>query len=167
MIVFEDELARIIEVLPKIVDSNSAEFPINFNWGTEEVLAKYLTLNGKLSFPLIWLVENDDVNDLREPSVKRNSRLVILNESQAPDEFNPYQHEYDYKVILQPILDNLLKALNESGISRYDDRNFKTRRVKNYASRQDETLVFICNAIVLDAEITISGTSDCIVKINF
>ena len=168
MIVFEDELARIIEVLPKIVDSNSTEFPINFNWGTEEVLAKYLTLNGKLSFPLVWLVENDDVNDLREPSVKRNARLVILNESQAPDEFNPYQHEYDYNVILQPILNNLLKALSESGISRYDNRTFKTRRVKNYSSRnENETLVFICNAIVLDAEITISGTSDCIVNINF
>jgi hypothetical protein len=162
MIVFEDELARLVEVLPK-ANINGTEVQVNFNWGTETVLSNYLTLNGKLSFPLIWLVEGEDTNDLREPSVTRNARIVILYESQAPSEFNTYQHEWDYKIILQPILDNLLQILKLSGISRYDDRNFRTQRVKNYSMRNaDESLVFICNAIVLDSSITFSGTSTCI-----
>jgi len=167
MIIFEDQLARIIEVLPPLT-SGALSQKINFNWGTEEVLAKYLTLAGKLSFPLIWLTDGEDTNDLREPSVKRNARLIILYESQAPSEFNPYQHENDYKVILQPILDNLLLALNQSGISRYDDTTFRTRRVKNYSMREEnKSLVFICNAIVLDAEITFSGISSCLQTIQF
>jgi hypothetical protein len=167
MIVFEDQLARIVEVLPDVV-VGSQTATLNYGWGTEAVLTKYLTLKGKLSFPLIWLVEGEDVNDLREPSVKRNSRIVILHESQAPSEFNPYQHEYDFKLILQPILDNLLIALSQSGISRYDDANFKTQRVKNYSMREeDNSLVFICNAIVLDAEITFSGQSTCLQTIQF
>lgn len=168
MIVFEDQLARIVEVLPTAKVGNK-EAIINYGWGTEAVLTKYLTLKGKLSFPLIWLVEGEDVNDLREPSVKRNSRIVILHESQAPSEFNTYQHEYDFKLILQPILDNLLIALKQSGISRYNDSNFKTQRVKNYNLRQTETesLVYICNAIVLDAEITFSGQSTCLQTIQF
>jgi len=135
MMVFEDELARLIEVLPPVLDAKTNVFPVNFGWGTEEVLASYLSMKGKLSFPLVWLVEGEDVNDLREPSVRRSARIVILNESQAPNEFNPYQHQYDYDNILQPILDNLLLALEQSGISRYDNRTFRTRRVKKYSMR--------------------------------
>jgi len=162
MIVFEDELARVIEILPQI-EVGEQTATINFGWGTETVLAEYLTLKGKLSFPLIWLVENTDKNDLREPSVTRRARIVIIHESQAPYEFNPYQHEYDYKLILQPILDNLLTALSKSGISRYNDADFDTQRVKKYSMRSEsESLVYICNAIVLDAEITFSGVSTCI-----
>jgi hypothetical protein len=167
MIVFEDQLARLIELLPDVT-VGSVTKSISFNWGTETVLANYLTLRGQLSFPLVWLVESQDTNDLREPSVKRNARIVILHESQAPAEFNPYQHEYDYKLILQPILDNLLTALTQSGISRYDDKNFTTQRVKNYSMNEvDKSLVYVCNAITLEAEITFSGVSSCIKTINF
>ena len=102
MIIFEDQLARIIEVLPPLTSGDLTQ-KINFGWGTKEVLTQYLTQKGKLSFPLIWLEEGADVNDLREPSVKRKARINIIYESQAPAEFNPYQHEYDFKLILQPI----------------------------------------------------------------
>lgn len=168
MIVFEDQLHRIVEILPPVVDAKNNPYRPQFNWGTEEVLANYLALKGKLSFPLIWLVEGEDINDLREPSVKRRAKIVILNESQAPNEFNPYQHQYDYDRILQPIANNLLKALDESGISRWDNQTFKTRRVKKYSLREDKkNLLFICNAIVLEAEITFSGVSSCLRTINF
>jgi len=167
MIVFEDQLARIVKVLPTVT-VGSATASVKFNWGTETVLANYLTLAGRDSFPLIWLVEGVDTNDLREPSVSRNARIVILHESQAPAEFNPYQHEYDYKLILQPILDNLLQALSQSGISRYNDNDFRTQRIKNYSTRDiDESLVYVCNALVLETQIIFSGISSCIQEIQF
>lgn len=167
MIVFEDELQRLVEILPDLTIGDVTT-NVKYGWGTEEVLASYLTMNGKLSFPLIWLVENNDRNDNREPSVIRNAKIVILHESQAPNEFNPYQHAYDYNLILQPILDNLLIALTQSGISRHDDRNFTTRRVKNYSMREvNESLVYICNAIVFESEITFYDISSCIQTIQF
>ena len=168
MIVFENELARLVEVLPPIVDANSNSFAINYNWGTAEVLAEYLTLNGKLSFPLIWLEVGEDTNDLREPSVKRNANIIILSETQAPSEFNPYQYQYDFNVVLQPIADNLIIALENSGISRIDTTNIKTKRITKYAMREvDKSLVFICNAIVINADITFSGLSSCLNQIQF
>ena len=167
MIVFEDQLARIVEVLPTPT-INEIEKPIFFNWGTETVLANYLTLSQGENFPLIWLAEGQDTNDLREPSVSRNARIVILYQSQCPNEFNPYQHEYDYKVILQPIADNLMTALTQSGISRYDDTSVRVQRVKNYSMNEvSESLVFVCNAIVIDLDLTFSGVSSCIQQINF
>lgn len=167
MIVFEDQMARIAEVLP-VVTVGSQSKSVHFNWGTAEVLTKYLIDAKNNNFPLIWLEEGTDTNDLREPSVTRNARINIIHQSQLPSEFNPYQHEYDYKQILQPICDNLLTAFSQSGISRYDNKNFKTRRVKNFSMTEvDKSLVYICNAIVLDAEVTFSGVSSCIKTINF
>lgn len=168
MIVFEEQLGRLVEVLPSITDANDNVFPINYNWGTEEILNQYLKLNGKLSFPLIWLETGEDTNDLREQSVKRQANIIILNESQAPQEFNPYQYQYDFSLVLQPIADNLIKALEQSGISRFDDRNIKTKRVTKYSMREnDKSLIFICNAIVINAEITFSNVSSCLQTIQF
>lgn len=168
MIVFEEQLGRLIEVLPSITDANSNSYAINYNWGTEEILNEYLKLNGKLSFPLVWLESGEDTNDLRDQSVKRQANIIILNETQAPQEFNPYQYQYDFSLVLQPIADNLIKAFEQSGISRFDDRNIKTKRVTKYSMREnDKSLIFICNAIVINAEITFSNLSNCLQQINF
>jgi len=154
MIIFEDEMSKIVGALPPITRGELSA-PINFSWGTEEVLAKYLALKKRPSFPLIWLVEGQDTNDLREPSVTRNARLVILYESGAPDEFNAYQHANGFDNILQPICDNLIIALKQSGISRINDKEIKTQRVKNYSMlNAKKSLIYVCNAIVFDAEIT-------------
>ena len=168
MIIFEDQLARLVQVLPAVT-VGAVTRTINYGWGTEAVLMKYLALKGKLSFPLIWTVEAEDTNNDREPSVTRNATVIILHESQAPDEFNDYQHKFDYSVILQPICDNLLTAFIQSGISRFDDTDYKTKRIKNYSLREDEqsSLIYICNAIVLTANITFSGVSSCLKNINF
>ena len=164
MIAFEDRLSDIVGILPKIT-VDSTELQINFDWGTEEVLAKYLLLNGKMSFPLIWLVEGQDDNDLREPNVSRKARLVFLYESQAPDEFNTYQHKYYYDLILQPMLDNFITALYGAGVCRFDEKSIKTQRVKNYSMRKiEESLLFICNAIVVDIDLTMYGNASCINK---
>lgn len=168
MIVFEEQLGRLVEVLPSITDANSNLYTINYNWGTEEILNQYLKLNGKLSFPLIWLETGEDTNDLREENVKRQANIIILNESQAPQEFNPYQYQYDFSLVLQPIANNLIQALEQSGISRFDDRNIRTKRVTKYSMREnDKSLIFICNAIVINAEITFSNVSSCLQTIKF
>lgn len=168
MIVFENELGRLIEVLPPITDAKAKVFPIKYNWGTAEVLTEYLLLNQKLSFPLIWLEVGEDTNNLREPNVKRNANIIILSETQAPNEFNPYQYQYDFDLILQPIADNLINALENSGISRIDTTNIKTKRITKYSMREvDASLVYICNAIVISAEITFSRVSSCINTIQF
>jgi len=62
----------------------------------------------------------------------------------------------------------MLTAFKQSGISRYNDKNFDTQRVKNYSTRtEDDSLVYVCNAIVLDVELTFSGVSSCIQQIIF
>jgi hypothetical protein len=176
MIVFEEQLERIINVLPDLVDDADLSFKINYDWGTIETLNKFLLLpTNQSKYPLVWLATGTDENDLREPSVTRRARIIIATRSVSPDELNRYQYQNDYKVILQPILDNLLYALNNSGISRYDDTDFQTSRVPNYSvqfreDKEDKTKtgqIDIWNAITLDATITFSGVSSCLKTIFY
>ncbi len=168
MIVFEEQLARLVDVLPPFIGADLVEFPINYNWGTIETLNKYLSLSiEKTPYPLIWLANGKDTHDLREPSVTRNARIIIATRSLNVDELNPYQYQNDFKVILQPVLDNLLLALKLSGISRYNDVDLEIERVPNYAINEITNQIDVWNAIVLDAEITFSGVSTCVKEINF
>jgi len=171
MIVFEEQLERIVNILPSITDATSVVFPMNYNWGTIEVLNKFLLLPSEQSkYPLIWLVTGSDRNDKREPSVTRKSRIIIATRSLNVNELNPFQYQNDFKVILQPIADNLLKALQLSGISRYDDRDFTSERVPNYSvtyreNQDDKTKtnqIDIWNAIVLDIDLTFYNITNCI-----
>jgi len=176
MIVFEEQLERIVNVLPSITDANSVDFPMNYNWGTDEVLNKFLLLPSSQSkYPLIWLVNGKDTNNDREPSVTRNARIVIATRSLNVNELNPFQYQNDFKVILQPIADNLLRALAVSGISRYDDTKVQSERVPNYSItyRDDSTdktktnQIDIWNAIVLDLELTFYSPNGCIQTIKY
>ncbi len=176
MIVFEEALEAIVDTLPPLVDANGTSFPIIFDWGTIEVLNKFLLLpTNQSKYPLIWLSSAKDKNDNREPSVTRRARIIIATRSLNSDEFNRYQYRNDFKEILQPILDNLLFALNVSGISRYDDRDFETERVPNYSvtyreNSEDKTKsnqIDIWNAITLDATITFTNNGACIQQIFY
>jgi len=170
MIVFEEQLGRIIELLPSITDANSNVFPMNYNWGTIEVLNKYLLLpENNSKYPLIWLSTGSDENDLREPSVKRKARIIIATRSLNESELNPFQYENDFKVLLQPIADSLIDALITSNISRINREKIGTERVPNYSvSYKEESQIKqidVWNAIVLDLDITFFNVSQC-VKFN-
>jgi hypothetical protein len=175
MIVFEEQVERLVNVLPQSVDANNISRPIKYDWGTIEVLNKYLLMaTQQTPYPLIWLVPSKDTNDLREPSVSRKARFIFATLSYNPDEFNRYQYQYDFKETLQPIVDNFLIALSKSGISRYDDTNFETERVPNYSvlykedndDKSKTNQIAVWNAIILDVMVTFSG-GNCLKQIFY
>jgi hypothetical protein len=87
------------------------------------------------------------------------------------DELNPFQYNNDFKIILQPILNNLITALQRSGISILKVDTIKTNRVVNYGvefrNANEIKTLDIWNAIIFDAEITFTSTTTCLNKIIF
>jgi hypothetical protein len=176
MIVFETSIDAIVNVLPKSVDAKDTERSIQFGWGTIEELNKYLLLpSNRSKYPLIWLTTGKDKNNLREPNVTRRARLIFATRSANSSELNRYQFRNDFDVILQPVLDNFLYALSNSGISMYDNTDFETERLPNYSvvyrqDNEDKTKsnqIAIWNAITLDATITINGSTNCLKQIFY
>jgi len=175
MIVFEEQLARLVDVLPAFVDAETNSFAVKYGWGDIDELNKYMFINGGSIYPLIWLTNTQDNHNLREPNVKRNARIIIATRSLSQDELSPFQYSNDFAVILQPTLDNLIKALKESGISILDLSTVKTERVinygvefrKEYQTQGQTNTIDVWNAIVFDAEITFTSTTTCLNNINF
>jgi len=164
MITFEESLGKLILQLP-VVAIGDKDYPVKYNWGTQEVLNKYLITNKENSYPLIWLINGRDTNDNLRKNISRNARIVIATRSMNKEEFNEFQFQTYYKEILYPVQLNLIKALDSSGISNIENNTYDSEFKPNYSFQDDNgTLVDVWNAIVIDIEITFTTDNQCALK---
>lgn len=164
MITFEESLGKLIQLLP-VVTIGDIDYSIKYNWGTQEILNKYLLTNKENSYPLIWLIVGRDTKDARNKNITRNARIVIATRSMNKEEFNEFQFQTYYKEILYPIEENLIKVLQRSGISSVTEDTYSSEYVPNYSFQDDNgTLVDIWNAIVINVEITFQSDYQCRIK---
>jgi len=165
MIVFEDRLAELFDTLP-LMNVNGNDYKVFFNWGTQDVLNKYLSLPDIQSrYPLIWLTNAEDSYKTGTNYVRRdNVRLVLAMHSDKADYFNPEVFNTDYEVVLNPLLENVLNAIKRSSITRAG-LDFKVQRLPNYSVNQNEATLDVWNAITLDCSIEI--TDNCLKPIKY
>jgi len=163
MIVFEEKLRELIGLMPDL----NGTYPIRYDWGTVDVLNKYLTLPETVSkYPLIWLVTDSTKRDLLKSKVSRTTRLVIATMSNDVDGFNFQQYQTDYKYILLPTYENLIKLLNSSGVSKIIGNSIVEEMKPNYSFRDNgKGLIDVWNALVIDLDIEL--TEGCINQVKF
>ena len=164
MITFEESLGKLIQLLPNVT-IGSTDYTIKYNWGTQELLNKYLITNKENAYPLIWLIVGRDSNDIYNKNITRNARILIVTRSMNKEEFNEFQFQTYYKEILYPIQMNLIKVLRRSGISTIIDDVYNSEYKPNYSFNDDNgKLVDIWNAIELNLEISFVTDYQCRLK---
>jgi hypothetical protein len=173
---FEEQLVKVINLLPphQNIDDFGVvlnELPIRFNWGTQDKLNEFMSIieTDKSKYPLIWLVEDKDEEDDEFETIKRNAKIIIATQTLGVNRFNPEIYATDYASILNPIKNNLIKALKASGISRINPK-YSVNRHKQYKWRENSNnnaTTDIWNVIVLQIEITFDVTGRCLNKVNF
>jgi hypothetical protein len=158
MIVFEEKFRELISLLPNLEVENGS-FPIRYDWGTLDVLNKFLILPENVSkYPLIWLITGKDTEDYISKTVTRKARFVIATRSNDVDQFNQTQYQTDFKNILIPVYSNLVTLLERSGITTIINQEIEKELIPNYSlNNNGKGLITIWNAIVVDAEIEING----------
>lgn len=158
MIVFEEKFRELISLLPPHTQG-ATEFPIRYDWGTIDVLNKFLLLPENVSkYPLIWLITGKDTEDYISKTVTRKARFVIATRSNDVDQFNETQYQTDFKNILIPIYSNLVTLLQRNGTTNIINQVIDKELVPNYSLKDNgKGLITIWNAIVVDAEIEING----------
>lgn len=168
MIVFEERLGELVDLLPPHTNvGTGTQLPIKYGWGTQDELNKYLALPRQDSpYPLIWLTVAKDKENLNEPRVKRFSRILIATVSDKQSEMNPFVYQTDYKDVLVPVAENLIKALQQSGISQIMNNEIEREFLPNFSVRENNGQVDIWNVLLLECEIAFIG-QECINKINF
>lgn len=155
MIVFEEKLRELVALMPEWENTH----PIRYDWGTIDVLNKFLILKESVSkYPLIWLVTSKDTDDLLRSRVTRNARFVIATRSNDVDGFNAQQYQTDYISILLPVYNDFVTLLNSSGVSKIVGSTIDKELKPNYSVNDNGNgLITIWNAIVLDLEIELTG----------
>ena len=161
MIVFEEKMRELILLMPAFVDNNGT-YPIKYDWGTLDILNKFLSLKSSTSkYPLIWLIGSKDTDDLIRPRVTRKARFVIATKSNNVDEFNNYQYRTDYSLVLIPVYKDFINLLKRSGISKIIGDKVDKEVKPNFSfTNNDKGLITTWNALVLDLEIEL--TEGCI-----
>lgn len=151
MIVFEEKIRELVSLMPEWENTH----PIRYDWGTIDVLNKFLILKESVSkYPLIWLVTSKDTDDLLRNRVTRNARFVIATRSNDTDGFNAQQYQTDYLKVLIPVYNDFITLLNSSGISKIVNSSIDKELKPNYSVNDNgKGLITIWNAIVLDLEV--------------
>jgi hypothetical protein len=159
MIVFEEKIRELINLMPDVKDASNRSFKVRYDWGTTDVLNKFLILKENVSkYPLIWLVTGKDREDYIRNIVNRKARFVIATRSNNVDKFNEFQFKTDYTNILIPVYENFITTLERSGISSIVGYTVEKQLIPNYSVKEnDKGLIDVWNAIVIDLEIEIDG----------
>lgn len=155
MIVFEEKLRELVAFLPQTADG----FIIRYDWGTIDVLNKFLILpENKSKYPLIWLVTGSDTDNFTNKSNNRRVKLVLATASNDVDQFNQVQYQTDYLNILLPIYKDLHTLFIKSGITTLIDDEIAKEMKPNFSFKNNEKgLIDIWNALFLEFELVIDG----------
>lgn len=170
MIVSETVLREVFSQLPDYVDSNSKEFPIRYEWGDQPDLILFLKQISGNKYPLIWLVEGEQTVNRSANILTRRCRLILAKDSKHIENRNPKVWDTEFNVCLNPLLENVLKALERSGVTQILD-NHVEKRIANFTEEDLLKSTDFWNVIVLDINIEFSektdGTPKCIKTIKF
>ena len=170
MIVTETILREVFSQLPAYVDSNSKEFPIRYEWGDQADLLLFLKSISGNKYPLVWLTSGEQTVNRYSHSVERKCRLILAKDSKTVTNRNPTVWDTEFVTALNPLLDNVLKSLERSGVTAIIG-DFTERPEANY-TEEDLTKAFdFWNVIVLDITIRFeekaNGQPKCIKQIKF
>ena len=164
----EDILRELFEQLPDVKDSNDNLFKVKFNWGNQDDLNLFLSqFKSTTKYPLIWLVDGEDNIDLYSTEINRKARLIIAKQSIHQTNTNPIVWDSEFRDVLNPLLENVLKCLNESGKTMIKNGIHKIKRDANYSDKSAiSATIDPWNIIILDFDLVIF-TYQCFHTIKF
>lgn len=169
----ENRCAELVALLPKAKLYSDEKLEVNFSWGNEYDLTKYLNFNRHVpeKTPLIWLVQSKETEDLNLISVTKKCRFIIADivRKAIVDEnaINTEIWEKHFEKTLIPIKENFVKTLQRSGVTRIIDEKIDIEKEANFGSNQKAEATDLWNVIVLEATLTYDLTNKCINKIYF
>jgi len=170
MIVTETILRSIFAQLPPYTDINGNNFEIRYEWGDQSDLLLFLkTIKGN-KYPLVWLVNGDQTPDRYAHTLNRRCRLILAKDSKHVENRNPIVWDTEFKNCLNPLLENVYKALERSGVTMILSIE-NERREANYTEEDQIKAVDFWNVIILDITLQFTeksdGTAQCINTIKF
>lgn len=152
----EKILTDLVGLLPEANFSNGSTAVVQFGWGSQLDLNKHLLAKGKLrKYPLIWLENGKQTENRKTSEIQRRCRFIIAMNSEKLTNLNPLIWETDFEVTLEPIKENLLTALTNSGKTLLDEANIEVQRYPNFSNEgtNKTKAIDVWNAIAIDCDV--------------
>lgn len=175
MIVVEEILEEIFTQLPAYV-VGAKSYPIKYEWGSEKDLALFLQTIAGNKYPLVWLVQGKQTDNISHHNSERRLRLILAKNSNQKTNRNPTVFKTDFKDCLNPLLKNVLTALNKSGVTTIlNNGQVEVDKRANYIEESTEKsktfTIDYWNAIIIDLNVRFqekaNGETICINTIKF
>lgn len=155
MIVVEDVLKALFIQIPERTNNGVAVRKPFYHFGDKKEANKFISAKGSDCYPLIYQISNEETH-LKE-YVTTTLELVICTLNENQDQFNTERWELSYKNVLLPLLNDIIKCLEESMII-FSEWEYSITKVPNYSdteAKEDNGFIDIVDAIVLSVEVTI------------
>jgi hypothetical protein len=156
MIIVEYRLDEVFNTLPVIINKGK-EFKPVYNFGTHEDLLVFLIdkqRQNKTPYPLIWFETEKPGTGYDE--IEMNVKLILAVQS-LPNISNKDRVLHYIKPILEPVYENVLKALRLSGItSILNEENIVTTLYYNYTDAKLTEAISVWDAIKVELTITVN-----------
>lgn len=171
--VIETLLDEIFSQLPQVADRNAKLFSVKYDWGFQDDMNLYMTQELGNKTPLIWYMPTEITRNVDEQSTRL--KLIIAKDSENKTARNKKVWKDEFKVVLDPLLENVRKALKRSGKTQLLTDTDKVYREANYTEylrdssgkvTQTKTLDH-WNVIIFECDLTILGDGYCVQEINF
>lgn len=152
-----------LQLPPVTIDGK--QYPVNFEWGSQDDLNLFMTQKLGNKYPLIWLVQD------REHHVKQETdrpiKLILAVNSKHKTNRNPTVWKTEFREVLDPLLENVKIAFKRNGVSRTKDEEFYVYREANYSEDEKNKTIDHWNVITLEFNLFFDGVNQCINTINF
>jgi len=173
MIVPETLLREIFSQIPDVVytDVNRGEtsIPVKYHWGGQDDLNLYMKQESGNTTPLIWLVQGSK-DEMQAGDLTRDIKLILAKSSEHKTSMNPIVWDTEFVNFLNPLLENVIKALERSGVTQPEGRKYSVYREANYSEYEREgktKTIDHWNVIILECTLLLNENFQCINTINF
>lgn len=154
MIVIEDRLRDLFNLIPDIqVNTNNLVKP-KFGWGDKLELNRYLELYDSSSYPLIWLLPDEDKHNYRTEFVERDLTLILATLETRKDLLNPQRYQGSYKYVLNPLTSYVTQSLlNSSIINRVLSDEISVFKHPNYTDKEENGTIDKWDAVKIKCRV--------------
>lgn len=167
MIVVEDRLTELFGLIPAIQINPSHSNKPFFGWGKKEELNRYvLKKDAAVLYPLVWLLPSEDNYNILSERVSKKVILIIATRETNIEYYNPTRLKYSFKTTLNPLLNYVLQALQNSSITDITNNDsISVFKEPNYSDNSENGVIDKWDAIRL--EIDVEFNSNCLNDIKW
>lgn len=162
-IIVEDKLADIFGLIPSrnFVDMTTGNLsPVpkpTYHFGDYKEFNALIKITQGNIYPVLYQISNTENQDQKASEVTTDLEIVIATRETSVELLNNQRWAASYKNILMPLVNNVVQAINECGIIRWDGE-YTLQKVPNYSqteAKDSNAVIDIIDAIVFRATITI------------